>query len=178
MRKATKVSILLLLGCAASSARAQVELSTGDSASIALLIAESVAPSLRAVNGADSTNAVCVKIEGTIGHGTLLRVLDSALRSTTGGSLVAPMSISPLRGVFIDTITGAGDSALVNWRTTGGGLAKGEMTWGHSVEWRLVRRGSTWTVVGPFRGLFGDGYIRNDLPKPPNAPRCLAEPAG
>ncbi len=177
MRKATQALILLLLSCAASSARAQLRLSTGDSASIALLIAESVAPSLRAVNGADSTNAVCSRSKGESATERFC-VSSTALRSTTGGSLLAPLSISPLRGVVIETFAGAGDSARVNWRTTGGGLAKGEMAWAHQQEWRLVRRGSTWTVVGPFRGLFGDGYIRNDLPKPPNAPPCLAEPAG
>jgi len=178
MRKATTISILLVLSCAASSARAQSALSTDDSATIALLIAKRVAPELRSVNGADSTNAVCVKVEAKSNGGTFLRVLDSALRSTTGGPVLAPMSISPLRGVVIDTFTGAGDSARVNWRTTGGGLAKGEMAWGHSEEWRLARRDSTWTIIKPVRGIIGDGYFREDLPKPPNAPQCLAEPSG
>ncbi|HKY97734.1 MAG TPA: nuclear transport factor 2 family protein [Gemmatimonadaceae bacterium] len=172
MRKPILVAILLLPGCIASSARAQVALSASDSASIALLIAKRVGPDLRSVNGADSTNAVCVNVEARNGHGTFLRVLDSALRATTGGAVVAPMSISPLRGIVIDTLTGASDGALVKWRTTGGGLAKGEMAWGHHEEWRLTRRDSTWTIVSPNRVLMGDGYIRNDLPKPPDAPGC------
>jgi hypothetical protein len=179
MRTAAQVSILLLSGCLAStSARGQAALSTRDSASIALLIANRITPQLRSVSGADSTNAVCVSVGGGSGSGTFMRVLDSALRSTTGGAVVAPISISPLRGVFIDSFTAAGDSAWVNWRTTGGGLARGEMAWTHGAQWRLIRRDSTWTVVNPVRGIIGDGYIRADLPKPPNPPACLARRLG
>lgn len=177
MRHTTRISILSLAGCLAStSARAQRPLSAEDSAGIALLIADRAAPSLRSANGADSTNAVCVRIE--VANGIMKRVLDSALRATTGGSLVAPMSITPLRTVAIENFTVRGDSAWVTWRTSGGGLKKGEMAWTHQVQWRLVRRDSTWTVAEPVRGTFGDGYIQADLPKPPNAPGCLAKPAG
>lgn len=169
----------MLAGCVAStSAAGQVGLSASDSASIALLIAKRLAPDLRSISGADSTNAVCVRIEGGIGSGTFMHTLDSALQATTGGAVVAPMSISPLRAIVIDSLTGAGDSAWVNLRTSGGGLARGEMAWTHHEQWRLVRRGSAWTVAGPGRGLIGDGYIRADLPKPPNAPTCLTKAAG
>ena len=179
MRKATQVSVLMLAICVAStSAAGQAALSASDSASIALMIAERVAPGLRSISSADSTNAVCVRIEGAIGSGIFVKTLDSALRATTVGALLAPMSNVPLRAIVIDSLTGSGDSAWVNWRTSGGGLSRGEMAWGHHEYWRLVRRGSTWNIVQPVRGLVGDGYIRADLPKPPNAPACLPKPAG
>ena len=177
MRHTTRISILLTAVCIAStSANAQKSLSAEDSAGIALLIADHVAPSLRSANGADSTNAVCVRIE--VANGIMTRVLDSALRATTGGSLLAPVSFSPLRTVAIDNFTASGDSVWVTWRTSGGGLRKGEMAWAHLVRWRLVRRDSTWTIVQPVRGTMADGFIPADLPKPPNAPGCLAKPAG
>jgi hypothetical protein len=151
---------------------AQGPLSAKDSAGIALLVADRAAPSLRSANGADSTNAVCVRIE--VANGIMKRVLDSALRAATGGSLVAPMSTTPLRTVAIDNVKVKGDSAWVSWRTSGGGLKKGEMAWTHQVHWMLIRRQSTWTVTDPVRGTVGDGYIQTDLTKPPNPPNCLA----
>jgi hypothetical protein len=108
----------------------------------------------------------------------MMHVLDSALRSATGGSVLAPVSISPLRAIAIDSIVGKGDSAWFTWETRGGGLKKGEMAWGHQTRWGLVRRDRAWAVAQPVRGTIGDGYIRVDLPKPPNAPECLASPAG
>ena len=178
MRKATRVSILMLASCiAATSAAAQAPLSASDSASIALMIAERVAPELRSIGGADSTNAVCVRIEGSKGLESFLRTIDSALRAVTGGAIVAPMSISPMRAIVIDSLTGRGDSAWVRWRTKGGGLTKGEMAWGHHEQWRFVRRDSIWTG-NPVRGVIGDGYIRADMPKPPDPPACLSMPAG
>jgi hypothetical protein len=107
-----------------------------------------------------------------------LKTLDSALRATTGGVLLAPMRSVPMRAIVIDSLTGRGDSAWVNWQTRGGGLLRGEMAWGHHEYLQLVRRGSAWNIVQPGRGLMGDGYIRADLPKPPNAPACLGKPAG
>lgn len=179
MRKATRISVLILAVCVAStSAAGQAALSASDSASIALMIAERVAPDLRSMSGADSTNAVCVRIEGVIGSGIFLKTLDSALRATTGGALLAPIGNVPLRTIVIDSLSGSGDSAWVNWRTSGGGLSRGGMAWGHYEYWRLVRRGPAWTIVQPVRGLMADGYIQADLPKPPNAPACLPKPAG
>ena len=155
---------------------AQRPLSAKDSAAIALLIADRVAPSLRSANGADSTNSVCVRIEGA--HGIMLRVLDNALRATTGGALVAPISISPLRTVSIDDFIAKADSAWITWRTSGGGLKKGEMAWGHQSQLRLVRRHSVWTAGESGRVTMGDGYIQADLPKQAHAQGCLAKPAG
>ena len=108
----------------------------------------------------------------------MLRVLDSALRATTGGTLVAPISISPLRTVSIDDVIAKGDSAWVTWRTGGGGLKKGEMAWSHQSQLLLVRRHSVWTGGESGRVTMGDGYIQADLPKPPDAPGCLVKPAG
>ena len=125
MRKARRVSILMLASCiAATSAAAQAPLSASDSASIALMIAERVAPELRSIGGADSTNAVCVRIEGAVGSGIFMKTLDSALRATTGGALLAPVSNVPMRAIVIDSLTGSGDSAGGKGRNIGGGLAK------------------------------------------------------
>jgi len=177
MRNARLICLLLLASCFPSiSSKPRLPLSTRDSAAVALLIADRVAPTLRSVSGADSTNAVCVRLEDV--RGIMMHVLDSALRATTGGSLLAPVSISPLRAIAIDSFAVRGDSAWVTWQTSGGGLKKGEMAWGHETRWRLVRRDSKWTIVEPVRGTIGDGYIRADLPKPPNAPDCLSNSAG
>ena len=177
MRSATLISILLIASCIPSrSAGSQVPLSARDSAAIALLIADRVAPRLRSANGADSTNAVCVRIEAV--KGIMMHVLDSALRAATGGSILAPVSLGQLRKIAIDSLVARGDSAWVTWQTSGGGLKKGEMAWGHQTHWRLVRRDSIWSVAEPVGGIMGDGYIRADLPNPPNAPKCLANPAG
>ena len=176
MRSAKTICILLLASCMPpTAARGRASLSARDSAAIALLIADRIAPSLRSANGADSTNAVCVGLEA---HGIMMHVLDSALRVATGGAIVAPVSISPLRTIAIDSLIASSDSVWLTWRTSGGGLRKGEMAWGHHTQLRLVRRHQKWTDGESGRGTIGDGYIRADLPKPPNPPDCLPTPAG
>jgi hypothetical protein len=178
MNKAIALSIVLLaLSVVPTSARGQRGLSAQDSTDIALIIADRVAPMLRSINGADSTNAVCVRIEAGSSAQSLIQTVDSALRAKTGGALVAPVSISPLRAIVIDSVAGTGDIARVRWRTKGGDLVRGGMAWTHSFQWLLVRHDSAWTVES-FGGIIGDGYIRADLPKPPIVPECLPRSAG
>src|SRR4051794_32970194 len=79
-------------------------LTTRDSAEIGGQIALHVAGYLRSNEGADSSNAVCVKLESDVG-GAFLHSLDSSLHVTIGGALVAPLKISPLRSVKVVALT-------------------------------------------------------------------------
>jgi len=147
-------------------------LSTRDSAEIGGQIALHIAKYLRANQGADSSNAVCVKLESDVG-GAFLHSLDSSLHVATGGALVAPLKLSPLRSVKLVALTRSGDTAFATVVTSSGGLRAGEMESGAVGRVPVVRTSNGWLRQDIIRALVGDGYIRADKSSPLSPPKCV-----
>ena len=152
-------------------AGAQV-LTTRDSTEIGGQIALHIAAYLRANKGADSSNAVCVKLESDVG-GAFLHSLDSSLNVTIGGALVAPLKVPPLRSVKVVALTRSRDTVFATVVTSSGGLLAGEMESGVVGKVPVVRTRDGWLRHNINRALVGDGYIRVDKPSPPVPPKCL-----
>jgi hypothetical protein len=142
-----------------------------DSSQIGAQIASYFAPHLRWSRGADSTNAVCVKLVSSV-RGAFLRSLDNSLRATTGGALVAPLRSSPLRSVEVTHLVRSRDTVFVTVRTSSGGLRVGEMQSGTEARVPVVRTRSIWSRFNEGGVLAGDGYVHKDKPVPPSPPKC------
>jgi hypothetical protein len=165
--------IFLLLAVVFSSpgsVRAQA-LTAHDSSQIGAEVASYFAPYLRANRGADSTNAVCVKLVSTV-RGAFLRSLESALHRATGGALVAPLRASPLRSVEVTRLVRFRDTVFVTVRTSSGGLRVGEMQSGTETKIPVVRTHSIWSRFKEGVVLAGDGYVHKTKPVPPSPPQC------
>jgi hypothetical protein len=146
-------------------------LTTRDSSQIGGQIASYFAPQLRSSRGADSTNAVCVKLVSSV-RGAFLRSLDSSLRLATRGILVAPVTSIPLRVVEVVGLDRSRDTVFVAVRTSSGGLRAGEWASGTQGKVPVVRTDSTWSRSDVGIVLVGDGYVRKDKPVPPLPPKC------
>ena len=147
-------------------------LTTRDSGEIGGQIALHVAEYLRSNRGADSSNAVCVKLESDV-DGAFLRSLDSSLHVRTGGALVAPLKVPPLRSVKVVALTRSRDTVFATVVTSSGGLRAGEMESGVVAKVPVVRSRDGWLRHNIKRLLVGDGYVRVDKPSPPVPPKCL-----
>jgi hypothetical protein len=146
-------------------------LTTLDSSQIGGQIASYFALQLRPSRGADSTNAVCVKLSSDV-RGAFLRSLDSSLPLATGGVLVAPLRPIPLRSVEVIHLDRSGDTVFVTVRTSSGGLRAGEWESGTRTKVPVVRTDSTWSRSNVGRVLVGDGYVHTDKLVPPSPPKC------
>jgi hypothetical protein len=165
--------ICLLITCAFFSpviARGQA-LTPLDSSQIGGQIASYFAPFLTQNKGADSTNAVCIELVSKV-RGAFLRSLDSSLRHTTGGALVAPLRLSPLRSVEVTSLHRSRDTVFVSVSTSSGGLRAGEMQSGIDTKVPVVRIHSVWSRSNEGVVMVGDGYIRKNKPVPPSPPKC------
>jgi hypothetical protein len=165
--------ILLLVTIALSSPDSVggQALTAQDSSQIGSQVASYFAPYLRASKGADSTNAVCVKLVSSV-RGAFLRSLDSSLHRATGGPLVAPLRLSPMRSVKVTGLHRSRDTVFVSVSTSSGGLRAGEMHSGIDTKVPVVRTHSTWSRSKVGVVLVGDGYIRKNKPVPPSPPEC------
>jgi len=146
-------------------------LTTLDSSQIGGQIASYFALQLRPSRGADSTNAVCVKLSSNV-RGAFLHSLDSSLRLATGGVLVAPLRPIPLRSVEVIHHTRSRDTVFVTVRTSSGGLRAGEWESGTRTKVPVVRTDSSWSRSNVGRVLVGDGYVHKDKLLPPSPPKC------
>jgi len=142
-----------------------------DSSQIGGQIASYFAPQLRPSKGADSTNAVCVKLVSNV-RGAFLRSLDSSLHRITGGAFVAPLRGSPLRSVEVTGLHRSRDTVFVSVSTSSGGLRAGEMQSGTEAKVPVVRTHSAWSRSNEGAVLVGDGYVRKNKPIPPSPPKC------
>lgn len=142
-----------------------------DSSQIGGQIASYFAPLLRPDRGADSTNAVCVKLVSNV-RGAFLRSLDSSLHLATGGVLVAPRRLMPLRSVEVTDLVRSRDTVFVGVRTSSGGLRAGESQSGTLTKVPVVRTHSTWSRSKVDSVLVGDGYVHENKPVPPSPPKC------
>ncbi len=147
-------------------------LTTRDSAEIGGQIALHIAGYLRSNKGADSSNAVCVKLESDVG-GAFLQSLDSSLHVTTGGALVAPLKVGPLRSVKVIALNRSRDTVFATVLTSSGGLRAGEWESGVEAKVPIVRTPDGWLRHSINRALVGDGYVHVDKPSPPLPPKCL-----
>lgn len=146
-------------------------LTTRDSSQIGGQIASYFAPQLRSSRGADSTNAVCVKLVSSV-RGAFLHSLDSSLRLATGGVLVALVTSIPLRVVEVVALHRTRDTVFVTVRTSSGGLRAGEWNSGTRAKVPIVRTGSTWSRSDVGIVMVGDGYVHKDKPVLPLPPKC------
>ncbi len=146
-------------------------LTAHDSSEIGGQVASYFAPHLRPSKGADSTNAVCVKLVSNV-RGAFLRSLDASLHRVTGGALVAPLRRDPLRSVEVTGLHRSRDTVFVGVRTSSGGLRAGEMQSGTDTKVPVVRTHSTWSRANVGAVLAGDGYVHEDKPVPPSPPKC------
>jgi hypothetical protein len=146
-------------------------LTAQDSSQIGIQAASYFAPYLRPSKGADSTNAVCVKLVSSV-RGAFLRSLDTSLHSATGGAIVAPLRLSPMRSVEVTGLHRSRDTVFVSVSTSSGGLRAGEMQSGTDTKVPVVRTHSTWSRSKVGVVLVGDGYIRKNKPVPPSPPKC------
>jgi hypothetical protein len=160
---------LLLLSPVVAGGQA---LTTRDSAEIGRQIALHVARQLRSNRGADSSNAVCVALESNVG-GAFLHSLDSSLHVATGGALVAPLKVGPLRSIKVMALTRSRDTVFAALRTRSGGLRAPE--WESAVDAKVpvVRTPNGWQARSINRAYVGDGYVHADKPVPPKPPKCL-----
>jgi hypothetical protein len=142
-----------------------------DSSRIGEQIASYFAPHLRPSRGADSTNAVCVKLVSNV-RGSFLRSLDASLHRVTGGPLVAPLRRDPLRSVEVTGLHRSRDTVFVDVRTSSGGLRAGESQSGTETRVPVVRTHSAWSRSNVGVVLAGDGYVHENKPVPPSPPRC------
>ena len=146
-------------------------LTTLDSSQIGGQIASYFALQLRPIRGADSTNAVCVKLSSNV-RGAFLHSLDSSLRLATGGGLVAPLRPIPLRSVEVIDLDRSRDIVFVTVRTSSGGLRAGEWDSGTRTKVPVVRTDSGWSRSNVGRVMVGDGYVHKDKLVPPSPPKC------
>jgi hypothetical protein len=165
------VSLLLIFALFSPATVGGQALTARDSSQIGEEIASYFAPQLRPSRGADSTNAVCVKLVSSV-RGAFLRSLDSSLRHTTGGALVAPRRASPLRSVEVTHLVRSRDTVFVTVRTSSGGLRAGESESGTQTKAPVVRTHSTWSRSNVGVVLAGDGYVHENKPVPPSPPKC------
>ncbi len=142
-----------------------------DSSQIGGQIALYFAPHLRASRGADSTNAVCVRLVSRV-RGAFQHSLDSSLRRATGGALVAPRRSMPLRSIEVIKVDRFRDTVFVSATTSSGGLRVGESQSGTSAKIPVVRAGSIWSLSKVGIVSVGDGYIRRNKRVPPSPPKC------
>ena len=142
-----------------------------DSSQIGGQVASYFGPQLRPSRGADSTNAVCVKLVSKV-RGAFQRSLDSSMRLTTGGALVAPRSASPLRSIEVTNMVRSRDTVFVGVRTSSGGLRAGETQSGAQTKVPVVRTHSIWSRSNVDKVYVGDGYVHEDKPVPPSPPKC------
>ena len=147
-------------------------LTTRDSAEIGGQVALHIAGYLRSNEGADSSNAVCVKLESDVG-GAFLHSLDSSLHVTMGGALVAPLKVATLRSVKVIALNRSRDTVFATIHTSSGGLRTGEFESGVVAKVPVVRTPGGWVRHSIIRAFFGDGYVRADKPLPPVPPKCL-----
>jgi hypothetical protein len=153
-------------------ATAGQQLTRRDSAAIGEQIAMHIAPSLRPSNGADSSNAVCVKLVSDVG-GAFLRSLDSSLYAGTGGALVAPLKGDVLRSVRVTALKRSRDTVFATVQTSSGGLRRGETQSGTVTRVPVVLSRSRWQLRKVNLVMVGDGYVHADRPVPPVPPKCL-----
>ena len=165
--------ILLLLAVAffSPSSGGGQALIAQDSSQIGIQVASYFAPYLRPSKGADSTNSVCVKLVSSV-RGAFLRSLDSSLHRATGGALVAPLRLSPMRSVEVAGLHRSRDTVFVGVRTSSGGLRVGEMQSGTDTKVPVVRTHSTWSRANVGAVEAGDGFVHKNKPVPPSPPKC------
>jgi hypothetical protein len=142
-----------------------------DSSQIGAQVASYFTPLLRPSKGADSTNAVCVKVVSNV-RGAFLRSLDSSLHLATGGVLVAPRRAMALRSVEVTGLVRSRDTVFVGVRTSSGGLRVGEMQSGTQTKVPVIRTHSMWSRSKVDNVYVGDGYIHENKPVPPSPPKC------
>jgi hypothetical protein len=142
-----------------------------DSAQIGGQVASYFATQLRPSRGADSSNAVCVKLISNV-RGAFLHSLDSSLHHATGGVLVAPRRPLALRSVEVTGLHRSRDTVFVGVLTSSGGLRAGESDAGTRAKLRVVRTGSAWSHFNVGVVMVGDGYVRKNKPVPPLPPKC------
>ena len=165
------ISLLLTLAVFSPRIVCGQALTALDSSQIGAQIASYFAPHLRWSKGADSTNAVCVKLVSSV-RGAFLRSLDASLHGTTGGALVAPLRTIPLRSVEVTHLVRSRDTVFVTVRTSSGGLRVGEMQSGTQTRIPVVRTHSIWSRFNEGVVLAGDGYVHKNKPVPPSPPKC------
>jgi hypothetical protein len=163
--------IILLALFLPAVAEAQSRLTGRDSSQLAIQVASDLRAKLRSNAGATPANSVCVAFTSQVG-GAFRRTLDSALYAFSGGPLVAPVKIGPMRKIEIVRIEQFESRALVVYRTSGGGMRRGDRIWGNTMQEAFVRRGDGWSRSRLGSVVVSDGQLATDSPVTRVPPRC------